>query len=552
MTSPHHLRTPALVAALALLLPALALLTPGPAPSSAAAPQPSLSVSPQEFIGGQQVTFAGNIGRLGRRAVRLQHNLGRPGDPWQTIPGTRHTTKANGDFSFGYRAPSMYGKYLRVAAKGGLHTPAEQLYAKGQDHVVWAGSRTAPNEVVAGEDFTIHVDTTPTSGREIDQLMGRGGHLPPPPLPGRVLTLQRRVPTGLPFGYGDQWQDVDTGAAVTTDSRGEAEFGGLRVDTPGTVVYRVVQEDWTRNGDNVGWMPSFPTYVDVLGSAGSAAVETTARQPVRTTATTSTTAPTTAPRTTAVGSKTAAERYEWRPSLWGYAWGYGESLTTRPADGTDRVGWWREAASGTGRTAKHNGGLLLDTQRQNVDDHARIDVDDSYGATAATLRANPMRYGRWELRLRTKSTEKDDADVRVLLELVPDDPADYAYGARNITIAEVSPHGSTVRIAASNADGKHWSRTVRDVRTNGVSHAFAIEVGKRHLTWFREGRPIGTVKSAAAVPDVPMTLRMSIVPAGGMNDDRELDRTQAIFDWMRGYRLGEGRQVKSGTALQAG
>ena len=46
----------------------------------------------------------------------------------------------------------------------------------------------------------------------------------------------------------------------------------MTVDTPGTVVYRVRQENWFVNGNRIGWHPSFPTYVDVLpGQSGRAA-----------------------------------------------------------------------------------------------------------------------------------------------------------------------------------------------------------------------------------------------------------------------------------------
>ena len=60
---------------------------------------------------------------------------------------------------------------------------------------------------------------------------------------------------------------------------------------------------------------------------------------------------------------------------------------------------------------------------------------------------------------------------------------------------------------------------------------------KRHISWFIEGRVVATVKSRAAVSDVPMTLRLSL--AGRGLD--EVNRTQAISDWQRGYSLERGR-----------
>ena len=71
---------------------------------------------------------------------------------------------------------------------------------------------------------------------------------------------------------------------------------------------------------------------------------------------------------------------------------------------------------------------------------------------------------------------------------------------------------------------------------------------KRHISWFIEGRVVATVKSQAAVSDVPMTLRLSL--AGRGLD--EVNRTQAISDWQRGYSLDRGAQKTNGAAAAAG
>jgi hypothetical protein len=45
-----------------------------------------------------------------------------------------------------------------------------------------------------------------------------------------------------------------------------------------------------------------------------------------------------------------------------------------------------------------------------------------------------------------------------------------------------------------------------------------------------------------------MTLRLSLVG----DEQKEMNRTQAIFDWQRGYSLQSGRSVTSGHALRRG
>lgn len=488
---------------------------PGTA-SKAAARRASMRFSPRSFVGGQRLTFVGNIGRNGRRPLRLQVHMGRPGDSWNTIDGVRGRTKRDGSFRFTYQAPSMRDKRMRVRS-GRLTTPARVFNARSQDLVL-----SAPDDVRAGVPFDIRVDTTPEDLR-------RRPDLPGPVFAGRTLTLQKRVTPAGPVGYSSQWQQV--GSRVQTDARGNGLFEDVTEESPGDAVYRVRQENWTRGGDRIGWFASFPTTLQEAASgprptrAGSAAAPDARTQPLA----------------RGGGSTTAGVKYGWAPALWDFGWAYGESLTTRPHRGSDPQGWWLDAATGTGRAVQHNGQLMLDSQRESHDDY-----DRSVGDTMATLRGNPMRLGRWEVRIRMKSTDTAHQDFRSKIELVPDDPADYADGARTITIADMAAHSNTVRIGASAPNGRSWSRNVGNVKVRDVNHAFAVEVGKKHISWFREGRVIGTLKSRAAIPDVPMTLRLRLEGQG----DQAMNRTQTYYDWMRAYSLKRGRTVTNGPAVR--
>ena len=68
-----------------------------------------------------------------------------------------------------------------------------------------------------------------------------------------------------------------------------------------------------------------------------------------------------------------------------------------------------------------------------------------------------------------------------------------------------------------------------EVALADVSHNYAVEVARDHITWFLDGRPIATVKDRAAISDVPLTLRLSLQGDG----NKEMNRTRAMFDWMR-------------------
>lgn len=108
------------------------------------------------------------------------------------------------------------------------------------------------HQVLAGAPFAILVDTTPHPRNRPDPA--------PPPFPGRTLTLQRRT-------AGGGWQNVDS---TTTGALGDGSFVETVDSTTTTITYRVREEDWTANGNQIGWFPSFPFTVDVLrsGSAG--------------------------------------------------------------------------------------------------------------------------------------------------------------------------------------------------------------------------------------------------------------------------------------------
>lgn len=511
--APRRLRT-----SIAVCLPILGLILMAAAPSGATTlTGATLTVSPGTYVGGQSVVFEGNLGQTGERTITLQQNMNRPGDGWGDKPGFSAQTRTDGSFRFSYPAPGMFGISYRVVS-GSLATPGWTFDAKSQDLVLAVDSGNpllGAGQVLAGVPFVINVDTTPTLSRRPD--------LPPPAFPGRTLTLQQRV-------GGDRWQTLNSTVA---DQQGMGSFVTV-ANTPGDVVYRVRQEDWTQHGNDIGWFPSFPTYVDVLDPLPPypAAPEPEPK-------------PTTTgsiPAGQNSGSTTASQTYRWAPSQFDFAWESGQSLTSPPYRGLNPRGRWLDTSDGSGRAAQHNGGLMLDSQRDNVDGPG------DFGTTAVTLRGNPMTYGRWEGRLRLKSTETVARDYHAKLELVPDRARDYHCGAQNITVADVTAHGTSVTFGAKSLNGTRWSRTLRDVPINGWAVAFAVEVSKNHISWFKDGQLVGSVRSPAAVPDVPMTLRMSLVGDG----QHEMNRTQVISDWMRGFSLERSPLTTDGPALRRG
>ena len=260
-----------------------------------------------------------------------------------------------------------------------------------------------------------------------------------------------------------RWQNL---ATTTTDTSGRGSF----VTTANADrVYRVREEAITSGGNSIGWFPSFPLFVEVGSGRSQVRTDASGTQPSH--------------RETAAAARwvssaraggavpTAGSTHKWGSTLWDFAWEFGESLDSRPYRGTDRAGGWLDSSTGTGRAAKHNGGLILDSQRG-------VEGSGDRGTTALTLQRQPMKYGRWETKLRMKAAENNRQDYRVLAELIPDNPADYHCGAQNITIAEVTPHGSRVVIGARSMSGnREWTYAKRLTSLKGGgSAAFAVEV----------------------------------------------------------------------------
>jgi hypothetical protein len=527
----HWMRAAALVAATVLVTGLLAA-----SPGEAARRVGSLQVTPDSYVGGQAVTFAGNIGASGVRRITLQTYMNRPGDNWVDLPGFSQNTAANGDFSFVRPAPAMFGIRYRVVSAGGLATTPWTFQAKSQELTLEAGldpdllpgvylPYLEPNTVLAGLPFVVTVDTTPTTLRRRPDVIGLQ------PIPGRKLTLQRRV-------TGDRWKTIDTGVV---DRFGNGRF---IVTEPkrGTVVYRVREEDWTKGANKIGWFPSFPTYINVIGLLSRRSQSAQSTQSTQGTQGTQRAAARDCVAAPAhdVATPNAGATNRWFPSLFDFDWAFGESLTSKPRRGTRKRGTWLDYIDGGGRVNKHNGGLMLDSKRDNSCGPG------DFGTTRATLQGNAMTYGRWEVRVRLKSDEVSAKDYRTAVELVPERRADDDCGAHDVTIAEMTPNSRKLRFGV-HAKSRAWSGSKAGVLDNNRANVVAVEVARDHITWFLNGKPIGTVASRKAVSGLPMTLRLSMVGGG---DSVEMNHTSLISDWQRGFPIDRGRQVTSGKALK--
>ncbi len=538
---------------LALCVGSVVLSAPGrsaPPPERATtAPRPAgdLRTGPDAFVGGQALLFSGRVGPRRKQAIRLQFHMNRPGDVWTDVQGSRGTTDRSGAFRFTFPAPAMENISYRVASSSGV-TPGRLLRARAQEVVLTLGRRHPAAYV--DRPFVLKADTTPV-------VRGRR----PPAFPGRRVELQERVD-------GHRWRTVDTD---TTDARGRAFFTRTEAEA-GNHVYRARQDDWTQGGDRIGWFASFPTTFTVVaepppapspapsptssatptgtsGGTGSRADTTTATPaaaPARLTVTRaqeSGAQPARAGSGDAVlptagrasGSTNASSRWGWGPSLFDFAWEFGESLTSRPYRGSRLEGGWRDTSNGTGRAAHVNGGLFLQSGSGATARHR--------GTTTATLDGNAQRTGRWEFRLRASADRGRAADYDVRVELVPEGSSVDACTGPVVTVADFTMRERGMRFGVRSREGGTARVGRKAVSLTDQPRNVAVEVGRRHVTWFYDGTVIGSVDVADL--GAPLTPRISLVGKRRST----MSPTVLTTDWQRAWTLDHGKQVRSGPSL---
>jgi hypothetical protein len=239
---------------------------------------------------------------------------------------------------------------------------------------------------------------------------------------------------------------------------------------------------------------------------------------------------------------TAAQRYAWRTMQWDFAWEFGESLSSGPYRGADiSGGGWDDASDGTGRVVKWGGGIEFHSGE-------RYDRTRDFGDTSLTLHGKPARLGRWELRERFRLDEAAGADYGFLVELVPEGTKPGDCPAYSLTIARAVPGDGSVRVGVD-IGSTAWTKALTGFsRSEGEGRLYGVQVTGRRITWFVNGRAVASLGASAAIPKVPLTVRMSLLGKG----DAEMRKTTMLVDWVRNYDLNKGKKPPTGASLTKG
>ena len=284
-----------------------------------------------------------------------------------------------------------------------------------------------------------------------------------------------------------------------------------------------------QGADEIGWFPSFPTYfnADLLPDLPRAVPALSERR-------TSTVAQRQSPL-----RPTASQTWGWGASLWDYDWGFGEDFDSKPYRGTWLDGHWLDTSDGTGRAVPFNGGLVLQSKLVHTG-------DGDLGTTTATLQGSaqqlrtlgvPARRGTPGRRARGPTASSWSWCRRAHPTAPAPRPASWSPTSS-------WAHRDSGSGCARKAAGSTWSG--RDAKAVLAEAPFnmAVEVGKKHITWFRDAKPIFTLKGRKAQLGVPLVPRYSLV-----GQQEEMNGAQVDSDWQRAFSLAARTQVTKGEAL---
>src|SRR5690606_6243951 len=193
-----------------------------------------------------------------------------------------------------------------------------------------------------------------------------------------------------------------------------------------------------------------------------------------------------------------------------------------------RNNYWVDGSDGTGRVTTRNGGLLLRNEGYGSAPQG------AHGSVSASLTGKADRRGRWEVRGGTTPLPGGGTRPAVRYELVPQAQAHQICGVPSIVLGETRGHGQPLRIGVRAANGKTWGRELGRVPSGASS--YAVQVTKKHITWYLNGKPTATLRKRAALPKGPMVVR--IMMAG--EDGKTMAPAKSTVDWVRSFSLKRG------------
>lgn len=170
-----------------------------------------------------------------------------------------------------------------------------------------------------------------------------------------------------------------------------------------------------------------------------------------------------------------------------------------------------------------------------------LDATRRSGTVWATVPGQAHRYGRWEARVRSEQNGRGGRQYKVLWELIPS--GDYHCGDKFLEISAYHVGDRRARMHLRTPSGTSFSASKRRNLRDNVWHTYAVEVTKKHISWFVDTRVIRTERRDAALTGTKyqMRFRLAAVP------HRRMNPTRMQMDWVRYYSLDRpnARSIKA-------
>jgi hypothetical protein len=215
------------------------------------------------------------------------------------------------------------------------------------------------------------------------------------------------------------------------------------------------------------------------------------------------------------GHRFAYSRYHWGPITWQYTFETGKF---------PRQAWHQE---GQGQLGQNYGMITLDS--------------DSPGGLSATLTKHPETYGRWEVRMRDKRfPHTTGADYTVATELVPASDPDGHCGGQAIDYGSYTPDRSATAFALHALPGQVYTASRSARHPDDFWHTYAVQITRKNITWFLDGKPQVTERNPSAFSRVPYTMRLALIPPAGAT---AMKKTRLMVDTVRYFTLKHGKRA---------
>jgi hypothetical protein len=141
------------------------------------------------------------------------------------------------------------------------------------------------------------------------------------------------------------------------------------------------------------------------------------------------------------------------------------------------------------------------------------------------------RYGRWEARVRIRETDHFGERYRAYWELIP--TGSFKCGAKSIVLASYKSQDRKVTGAVRVPPSTQYSYSKRLALHQGWFHTYAVEITKKHISWFVDTKVIHTERRPDALRGIEYRPRFRL--QGKAKTDHRTTWLQ--MDWVRHYDL---------------